>query len=576
MLNFAEAVIARADFHIFRDTKRRAPASELMGALRRELFRLPSQVQEADLLSLLLRAGELECALADAGRGANDSGCSSRLTNLFAGYAVASDKTQRVYHAHQLCSVALPLLDGITCRDELTYSVPEGFAYYALHLLDYADALTRACVSAPCAFVVGLRSIGTTLSAVVAAKLRLLGIPAQRTTVRPVGHPYDRYCQFASEQKLAISTALARNSAFIICDEGPGRSGSSLISLAEALERELVPADRILILCSHQPDVGSLCASEAARRWSRYRSIATGMTKRLPDDAAEFVGGGEWRKHFIPTGEPWPAAWPQMERLKYLSQDGQAIWRFEGHGHYGEEVRAREEALCARGFGAEYLGHSAGFGQHRLLAGRSMARHEVTLGLLTHMAEYCAWRSQEFPASIASHELESMARINFEREFGRAPADLTLAVERPAVCDGRMQPQERVRTNNGRWIKLDATTHGDDHFFPGPCDIAWDLAGTIVEWGLDTHAREAFLATYQRISGDNTLRRMPAYEIAYATFRMAWSAMAAASVIGTEEEARLLRDYERYREVAEATERRNGSGHRQPAAASALQLPHLL
>ena len=26
--------------------------------------------------------------------------------------------------------------------------------------------------------------------------------------------------------------------------------------------------------------------------------------------------------------------------------------------------------------------------------------------------------------------------------------------------------------------------HGDDHFFPGPTDIAWDLAGTIVEWEL--------------------------------------------------------------------------------------------
>ncbi len=390
---------------------------------------------------------------------------------------------------------------------------------------------------APCAFVIGLRSIGTTLSAVVAAKLRRLGIPARRTTVRPVGHPYDRYCQFASEQKLAISTALARSSAFIICDEGPGRSGSSLLSVAEALEREDVPLNRILILCSHQPNVDNLCASEAARRWSRYRSIATGMTKRLPDDAAEFIGGGEWRTHFIPTGEPWPAAWPQMERLKYLSRDRQAMWRFEGHGHYGEEVRAREEALCARGFGAEYLGHSAGFGQDRLVSGAIYVSPRSHPGLLTHMAEYCAWRSREFPASVASHELESMARINFEREFGRAPADLTLAVERPAVCDGRMQPQEWVRTDNGRWIKLDAATHGDDHFFPGPCDIAWDLAGTIVEWGLEHRARGAFLATYQRISGDNILRRMPAYEITYATFRMAWSAMAAASVIGTEEEA---------------------------------------
>ena len=253
LFNLVEAVIARADFHIFRDTKRRASAADLTGTLRGELVRLPSQVEQEDLLSLLLRAGELECALADAGYAAD---CSSRLTDLFAESVVTSDQTQRVCHARELCSAAVPLLDGITYRGEVTFSVPEGFAYYALHPLDYADVSTSSRVNAPHAFVIGLRSIGTTLSAVVAVKLQLMGVSTERITVRPEGHPYDRCCQFAPDQKQAISTALARNSAFIVCDEGPGRSGSSLISVAEALEREGVPPDRILILCSHQPDVG--------------------------------------------------------------------------------------------------------------------------------------------------------------------------------------------------------------------------------------------------------------------------------------------------------------------------------
>jgi hypothetical protein len=488
---------------------------------------------------------------------------------------VATDESQKPCSGQQLCSAAFPLLDGITCRNELTFTVPEGFAYYALHPQDYADALTRARIDAPYAFVIGLRTIGTTLSAAVAAKLQLLGIPAERTTVRSEGHPYDRYCQFAPDQKLAISTALANDSVFIICDEGPGRSGSSLISVAEALEREGVASDRILILCSHQPNVSSLCASDAASRWNRYRSIATGMTQRLPVEAAEYIGGGEWRRRFISSHEPWPAAWPQMERLKYLSHDGRALWKFEGHGHYGAEVRARDQAMCANGFGAEYLGHSAGFGQHRLISGHSVSGHDVTAELLTHMAEYCTWRSREFQARVESAELESMARINFEREFEHTPADLTLAVEQPVVCDGRMQPQEWTCPEAGRWIKVDAASHGDDHFFPGPCDIAWDLAGTIVEWGLDAPVREAFLATYQRVSGDNIVRRIAGYEIAYATFRMAWSAMAAASVIGTEDEGRLLRDYERYRDFAEAADRRNGSVRRRPTAASTVEQPHL-
>jgi hypothetical protein len=163
------------------------------------------------------------------------------------------------------------------------------------------------------------------------------------------------------------------------------------------------------------------------------------------------------------------------------------------------------------------------------------------------MAEYCAWRAGQFGVSHAdSTELETMARVNHEREFGN-PLELRLPVERAVVADGRMLPHEWFCASDGRWLKLDAAAHGDDHFFPGPCDIAWDLAGVSIEWELDSDVRQQFLSQYARVSGDDVNSRIAGYEAAYAVSRLAWSKMAAASAQGSADEERLLRDYSRYR-----------------------------
>jgi len=65
-------------------------------------------------------------------------------------------------------------------------------------------------------------------------------------------------------------------------------------------------------------------------------------------------------------------------------------------------------------------------------------------------------------------------------------------VEHRVFCDAHMMPHEWLELGDGRLLKLDGAAHGDDHFFPGPCDIAWDLAGTIVEWKLTGPEAEYF------------------------------------------------------------------------------------
>jgi hypothetical protein len=524
------------------------PAAELTARLRTGLVEFSPCARLPELLDVLLPCGELECALEDAPVSRAEALAVSRLTSLLADAAVHCNATGKPHDGRSLARDGMRILQTVTHSGAISVGPHEGFAYYALHPLDYADVMARLKFTRRRALIVGIRSIGPTLSAIVRATLRELGIAAERTTVRPTGHPYERECEFSPEQRQRIADDLAGGAEFIVCDEGPGRSGTSLLSVAEALEREGAPADRIVLVCSHEPNVNELCGRDAARRWLRYRSVATGMTRRLPAHADVCIGGGEWRRYFFPGGEQWPAVWPQMERLKYLSRDGRELFTFEGHGPYGAAAQSRNELMSQSGWGPAYLQQAEGFGVQRLPRGRRLRRADLTPALLEHMAEYCAWRVREFSvAEVDAGELENMTRVNLEREFGIIREGPQLPIARAAICDARMAAEHWLLADDGRILKLDAAVHGDDHFFPGPCDIAWDLAGVIVEWRLRKPERNHFLSQYRKASGDDASARIAGYELAYAMFRLAWSSMAAASVADADEKARLLRDCDRYR-----------------------------
>src|ERR1051326_1366049 len=152
------------------------------------------------------------------------------LTDALARALVSGDGESRrevAKHAESLSGLALPAV--------VRMSVPEGFAYYALDPAGYAAAVDSLDICGRPVFVVGLRTIGATLSAVVAAAARRRTAHVERITVRPSGHPFDRRTEFAAEQRRQIEDAAARRALFVVVDEGPGLSGSSLMSVAEAL-----------------------------------------------------------------------------------------------------------------------------------------------------------------------------------------------------------------------------------------------------------------------------------------------------------------------------------------------------
>lgn len=148
---------------------------------------------------------------------------------------------------------------------KIALRVPEGYAYYGLYPETYLESALRLVreVGPQPAVCIGIRSIGTSLSAVVAAPLEAHGFSICSYTVRPRGHPFDRFLRLSSSFEKEL--VQKKGSYFLIIDEGPGLSGSSMTSVAGKLSELGVADDRILFFPSWEPD-GSRFRSEADRK----------------------------------------------------------------------------------------------------------------------------------------------------------------------------------------------------------------------------------------------------------------------------------------------------------------------
>lgn len=529
---------------VFRDGRRVLDGHDLVRALQRKLNALLSisdfhaQSAQDELTEALLRSGDLECALADLDGYGRAAETLSQLTDRLALALVGQSSPS-------LDLMMLKSLDAAEIPERVSVSIPEGFCYYALHPLDYADLLNENGIDTSAAAIVGIRSIGTTLSAVVRAWFEIRGIPAERITVRPNGHPFDRSLSLTEPDREWIVHAVRRDALFFVVDEGPGLSGSSFLAVAEALVQQGVSHDRIVLLPSSIPNLSSLLAPDAATRWSRFRTIAVKPTRHIPAQASEDIGWGKWRETVFADQRDWPAVWSWTERRKFLSADKRRLFRFDGHGHFGKTARSRSQMLTENGWGPEIRAAQDGFSESPWIDGARPSRADQTV--VRRLAQYCAFRASKFQHSIASNdELALMTQLNLERALG-VHYFAVLPVERPVVADGRMMPHEWIATSDGRLLKVDAASHGDDHFYPGPTDIAWDVAGAIAEWNLDQKATDVLVREYERISGDAIEARLPAYLIAYCAFRLGFALSAARSANNDEEAARFKRDAEMHR-----------------------------
>ena len=574
---------------VYREQRARDDPLRLLAELRRDLEGLapgPRGVHDR-VVRVLIALGVLEAAMADALDDEADTlhpvTEALRRASVAAGHLLwhawhGNDESLRPWAARARAALASVETAALPARVETR--VPEGYAYYGLFPETYLAAAVR-CARAlrmERAVCVGIRSIGTSLSAVVTAALEELGIRVRSLTVRPRGDPFDRHLRLAP-----VLEALLRrhaNEPFLLVDEGPGLSGSSFAGTACTLSRLGVSDDRIVLMPSWRTDGSSLRSGSARDRWRRHAQfsatfeevwVETGrLADLVPDMHLRDVSAGSWRALLLPDPADYPAAQPQHERRKLLarpkpySEDRpDLLLRFAGLGSRGEARLRRARALAEAGFTPPPTGLAHGFLIQEFRAGAPAAAAEPSPELARTMARYLAHLRRCHPAEVATAaDLATMLVTNVREGLGEAAAERLAArlapdraampQEAPTAVDGRMLPHEWVRTSRG-YLKADAVDHHDDHFYPGPQDIAWDVAGTCLEFGLEGDARRGFLELYRRESGDRSIAgRLPFHALAYLACRLGYASLAAESLGDTPDGARFRTQIVRYRGLLDA------------------------
>jgi hypothetical protein len=563
---------------VYREQRTSADPGDALRSLARRVERLPRAPGHDDVVELLVDLGALEAGIADAAAMERDDdhvvGRKLRAAALAAGHALIASWYRREDRLARWCAelgrrlracAALPL----PSRVEL--GSPEGFAQYGLYpecYLAAAERLVRELrpVSAVC---IGIRSIGTALSAVVAASLDEAGCAVASYTLRPRGHPFERRPVVGDALRALLTDS--SQALFLLVDEGPGISGSSLGGTAEMLSSLGIPDERIVLLPSWDPPPERLRSEVASRRWTRHRRyvsdfegvwLASGRLNDLvgPGPVRD-VSAGRWREALMDDPGRRPAIHPHHERRKLLAAG--SMLRFAGLGGVGQRRLARARTLADAGLSPHPLRLAHGFLALELVPGTPLARGEVDAELLERMARYLAFLRERLALPEASRTgLDEMIRVNLSAAGLEAWADnLHDPADGPPVAvDGRMLPHEWLRTGRG-YLKVDALDHHDDHFFPGPVDIAWDLAGAMIEFEMSPEARHALVDRYRRLSGDRTVAgRLAYYTVAYLAYRIGYASLAAEVLRGTPDGDGFERMRRRYESVL-AGEPATVSGH---------------
>jgi hypothetical protein len=545
---------------VYRDDGEPIDPARAWASIRAQAFALEVSASHDAVTAFLIELGEVESAIVDAlfpeRDGRDPLAAALRDASLAAGRLFGASSAGRPGGA--LVSALKRALDRVPdsrLPSRATRRVSEGYAYYALHPEAYAAAALRFVEDVRPAFTVciGIRSIGASLSAVVAAVVEREGADVSLWSVRPRGHPFDRHLRLDADLERAILDA-PLGAQYVVVDEGPGLSGSSFAAVADALAG--IPASALSFFPSWNADGSTFLSDGARQRWHRHRRwAAESPGRRAGLDALSRgarsidLSAGAWRSVLGGDHEGGPPVQPQHERVKSWLPDRREIVRFAGLGRYGERARHRAMDLANAGLCAPPGRLCGGYLALPFVEGTQCTPEDADDGLLAAIARHVAivqrtFRSPRTPGfddlchMIETNVSESGAAAVLPRleRFRRAIEDCPAA-----AIDARMLTHEWLRTPDG-FVKVDALDHAHDHFFPGAQDAAWDLAACEAEFALAPDAMDHLLHRYDAASGDGDVReRLDFFRIAYAAFQVGYAALASQSLRGSDDARRFVR-----------------------------------
>jgi hypothetical protein len=424
----------------------------------------------------------------------------------------------------------------------LKVKIPEGYAVYGLFPEQYELAARSWLASHPAArrcAVVGIRSIGTSLSAVVAATLKAAGKEVVRMTVRPTGHPFNRNAELPRDRLGNFDEA-------IIVDEGPGLSGSSMAAVAEALAAAGIAPERITFFPGHSNEPGA-AASDSVRDWWRCTPrITAEFLPLILRFNCQDLSGGAWRSVAYQDPSDWPAACAAFERRKFLHAPigGYRLFsKFTGFAATDTQdcstysITERWALLAYRGWTPLLASAEDGFITRNWIDGRPLRPDDAPLLPPHRLGQYISEAAgpplDVCTQTAAIERLSSMLQHNIVEAFGvqielpRPALDVSL----PTAGDGRLGPRDWILTPAGKVLKADCGGHDLDHTMVGCQPLPWDIAGAIIEWNMPPAAINQLIAACPPIPRE-VLRF---YRLAYAAFRMGQCALCA-SMAGDEAE----------------------------------------
>ncbi|HYG74522.1 MAG TPA: hypothetical protein VEK08_05910 [Planctomycetota bacterium] len=455
---------------------------------------------------------------------------------------------------------------------------PEGYAFYALYPEQYRDAARfwaaeHSTADLHNAIVLGIRSIGTSLSAVVSAELENAGWNVRRVCVRPAGHPFQRHVDLCSAGIDATQHAL-------IVDEGPGLSGSSFVAVAKALTTAGIYPENITFLPGHCGAPGPAASDEVRHWWSRTPRLCVRLedlrwsghslqeqlvaeTLRLCDGnevaGIDDLSGGAWRQAVFSDEKDWPAVCALFERLKYrvrLTSGAAVLWKFAGlvpreDGRSSAQATLEQlSARALRGWTPAPLGSTLGFVATQWIGGEIPTLDTaLTSEIGRYIIEVSGPVLSKDEQQASTERLRSMLIVNAKEglgsEYVEHATELSDSAERvlcrkplPRFGDGRMAPFE-WRMLAGRLVKLDAECHDSDHTIVGAQPLLWDVAGAGIEWQMPEAEQAQLASELVGVVGEVPPALMLFYKAAYAAFRFGQVSMCL-SMRPHEDEARRL------------------------------------
>jgi hypothetical protein len=503
---------------VYGDPSYRASLNSLLENLQARFAALKTTSSLDEFRTFLIQAGQLEQGVCDALPGTHEcSAVTDAAADAFLSWLHGNPSSDEL-------SALGEAIKSVSSRDlPLTIKVPEGFAFYALYPEQYVAATRLWLAEHPDAQhvgVVGIRSIGTTLSALVSAVLKTEGKQVCRCTVRPSGHPFSREAEIDARD-------LDHPEWVLIVDEGPGLSGSSMTSVAEALVRAGIAAGRLAFFPGHGNEPGSE-ASESVREWwtktPRYvvptealRWDGHSLLETLagdPDARVEDLSGGRWREFVYADPADWPAVAKPFERwkIRVTRRDGsQIFWKFSGL--------------------AGPLETTLGFTASPWIEGEPLRRAdfspELWCQIQAAIAEASGLPLDSSEAKASRERLIEMLCWNVHEGFGEEMArrvrrwteGIDLSPDAKSSGDCRMAPHEWRRLADGRIVKTSRRRGSWDHTVIGRQPVSWDVAGAIVEWDID-----------EALAGELSF-----YTAAYAAFQMGMCSLCAAADLSEKE-----------------------------------------